>query len=101
MAQPVKNSPCNTGDLGSIPGLGRCPGGGSSYPLQYSGLENATDGIVHGVVESDTTETFASFEYGTHRNILYANRFLTEWCRKSHLPNKMRSDAGLKINASV
>ena len=47
---------CNVGDLGSIPRLGRSPGEGNGYPLQYSGLENSMDGIVHGVTESDTTE---------------------------------------------
>ena len=36
------------GDLGSIPGLGRSPGEGKGYPLQYSGLENSMDCIVHG-----------------------------------------------------
>ena len=52
-----KESACNAGDLGSIPGLGRSPGEGNSYPLQYSGLENSTDSIVHGVSkEQDTTE---------------------------------------------
>ena len=35
-----KESTCNAGDLGSIPGLGRSPGEGNGYPLQYSGLEN-------------------------------------------------------------
>ena len=35
-----KESACNAGDLGSIPGLGRCPGGGPGNPLQYSCLEN-------------------------------------------------------------
>ena len=34
---------CNTGDLGSIPGLGRSPGEGKVYPLEYSGLENSMD----------------------------------------------------------
>ena len=38
----VKNSP-NVGDLGSVPGLGRFPGEGKGYPLQYSGLENSMD----------------------------------------------------------
>ena len=51
-----KKSACNAGDLGSIPGLGRSPGEGKGYPLQYSGLENSMDCIVHGVAESDTTE---------------------------------------------
>ena len=42
------------GDLGSIPGLGRFPGAGKGYPLQYSGLENSMDYTVHGVVKSQT-----------------------------------------------
>ena len=44
------------GDVGSIPGLGRFPGEGKGYPLQYSGLENSMD-CVHGVTEPDTTES--------------------------------------------
>ena len=50
-----KESVCNTGDLGSIPGLGRSPGGGKGYPLQYSGLENSMD-CPWGCKESDTTK---------------------------------------------
>ena len=42
-----KESACNAEDLGSIPGLGRSPGEGNGYPLQYSGLENSMDCIVH------------------------------------------------------
>ena len=38
-----KESTCNVGDLGSIPGLGRSPGEGKGYPLQYSGVENSMD----------------------------------------------------------
>ena len=49
-----KESPCNAGDLGSIPGLGRSPGKGKGYPLQYSGLENSMNCIVHGVAKSWT-----------------------------------------------
>ena len=50
-----KASAYNAGDLGSIPGLGRLPGEGNSYhPLQYSGLENSTDCVVHGVAKSQT-----------------------------------------------
>ena len=44
----------NAGDLGSIPGLGRSPGEGKGYPLQYSGLENSKSCIVHGVAKSWT-----------------------------------------------
>ena len=51
-----KESACNVGDLGSILGLGRSPGEGKGYPLQYSGLENSMDCIVHGVTESEMTE---------------------------------------------
>ena len=51
-----KESACNVGDLGLIPGLGRSPGGGKGYPLQYSGLENSMVCIVLGVAELDTTE---------------------------------------------
>ena len=49
-----KESACNVGKLGSIPGLGRSPGEGKGYPLQYSGLENSMDCIVHGVAKSWT-----------------------------------------------
>ena len=62
VAQLVKESACNAGDLGSIPGLGRSLGEGVGYPLQYSCLENSMDrGVRHGTVlqglkKSDTTE---------------------------------------------
>ena len=49
-----KESACNVGNLGLIPGLGRSPGEGKSYLLQYSGLENSMDCIVHGVAKSQT-----------------------------------------------
>ena len=49
-----KESSCNVGDLGLIPGLGRSPGEGKGYPFQYSGLENAMDCIVHGVAKYQT-----------------------------------------------
>ena len=42
------------GDLDSLPGLGRSPGEGQGYPLQYAGLENSMDCIVHGVTKSGT-----------------------------------------------
>ena len=54
VAQLVKESTCNAGDLGFIPGLGKSPGKGKGYPLQYSGLENSMDCIVHGVAKSQT-----------------------------------------------
>ena len=45
---------CNAGDLCLIPRLGGSPGEGKGYPLQYSGLENSMDCIVHGVAKSWT-----------------------------------------------
>ena len=61
-----KESTCNVGDLGSIPGLGRSLGEGNGYPLQYSGLENSMNCIVHGVTKSQTQLSdfhFTSFHY--------------------------------------
>ena len=49
-----KESTCNAGDPGSIPGLGRSPGEGKGYPLQCSGLENSMDHVVYGVAKSRT-----------------------------------------------
>ena len=49
-----KESACNAGDPGSTPGSGRSAGEGNSYPLQYSGLENSMDYIVHGVAKRRT-----------------------------------------------
>ena len=49
-----KESTCNAGDPGLIPGSGRSPGEGKGYPLQYSGLENSMDCIVHGIEKSWT-----------------------------------------------
>ena len=56
-----KASACKAGDLGSIPGSGRCLGEGSGNSLQYSCLENPTDrgawqAIVHGVAKSQTKQ---------------------------------------------
>ena len=53
-----KESACNAGDPGLIPGLGRSPGEGKGYPVQHSVLENFMDCIAHGVAksQSDTTE---------------------------------------------
>ena len=49
-----KESTCNAGDPGLIPGLGRSSGEGKGYPLQYSGLEYSMDYIVHGLTKSQT-----------------------------------------------
>ena len=59
VAQMVKASAYNVGDLASIPGLGRSPGEGNGYPIQYSCLENSMgrgtwQATVHGVTKSWT-----------------------------------------------
>ena len=57
-----KETTCNAGDLGSIPGLRGSTGEGKGDPLQYSGLENSMDYTVHGVTKSRTV-----FESQTER----------------------------------
>ena len=64
-----KEFACNAGDLGLIPGLGRSPGEGNSYPLQYSCLEKPTNrgawwAAVHGVTKSRTR--LSDFTFTTH-----------------------------------
>ena len=58
-----KESARNVGNLGSTPGLGRSPGEGKGYPLQYSGLENSMDCIVHGVTKSRTRLSDSHFHF--------------------------------------
>ena len=72
MGPAGKKSAHNVGDLGSIPGLGRSPGEGNGYPLQYSGLENSMDCIVHGVAKSQTQLKQLSL----HINVQYNGDFL-------------------------
>ena len=62
-----KESACNAGDLDSVPGLGRSPGEAKGYPLQYSGLENSMDCIVHGVKKSRTR--LSDFHITSHRSL--------------------------------
>ena len=60
-----KESARNVGDLGSIPGLGRSLGEGEGYSLQWSGLENSMDCIVHGVTKSRTRLSSFHFHFST------------------------------------
>ena len=57
-----RESACNVGDLGLIPGLERSPGEGKGHPLQYSGLENSMDCIVFGAAKSWTRLSNFHFE---------------------------------------
>ena len=69
--QSCKESACNVGDLGMIPGLGRSPVEGNSYPLQYSGLENSMDrgawqAVVCGVAKTQTQLSDFTFTFHFH-----------------------------------
>ena len=58
-----KESACNAGDPSSIPGLGRFTGEGIGSPLQYSGLENSIECIIHGVTKSQTQLSDLSLDF--------------------------------------
>ena len=86
-----KESVCNARDLGSIPGLGRSPGEGKGYPLQYSGLENSMDWIVHEVAKSpsNTNEELSlctCYAYTLYPNVvLLVNSNTLNNCEACHL----------------
>ena len=61
-----KESACNGGDLGSVPGLRRCPGERKGYPVQCSGLENPMDCIDYGVAKSWTR--LSNFHITSHHH---------------------------------
>ena len=67
-----KESACNAGDPGLILGLGRSPGEGIGYPLQYSGLENSMECRVHGVTKSQTWLSDFHFHW-------LSKGFATQW----------------------
>ena len=71
-----KESTHNAGDLGLIPGFGRSSGEGKGYPLQFSGLENSMDCVIHGVhKESDTTEQLSLSHRDESRLIMVHDLF--------------------------
>ena len=90
-----KNLPSNAGDKGSIPELGRSPGGGNGNPVQYSCLENPTDrgawwATAHGVTESQTqlsTSMMYDFIIKTVMSLLY---FVSIACFKGENKGKDR-----------
>ena len=79
---------CIMGDPGSIPGSGRAPEEGKGYPLQYSGLENSMDCIVHGVAKSDMTERLS---LSSEKVSLFLTVFLKYCCAAYiyNLPTQM------------
>ena len=76
-----KEFACKVGDLGSILGLGRSPGEGKGYPLQYSGLENSMDSRAHGVANSWTQ--LSDFHFHKFYTWIYiCNKYLLCGCIK-------------------
>ena len=65
-----KESACNVGDLGMIPGLGRSPGGGKGYSLQYSDLENSMGSQRVGQDSATFTFTSLSRKHMSHTRVL-------------------------------
>ena len=81
-----KECTCNAGDLCSVPELGRSPGEGKGYPLQYSGLENSMDYIVCGVTKSQTQLSNSHFHGCIVSHCVYI-------CSPSSLPIPLLMDA--------
>ena len=101
-----KEYTCNAGDLDSIPGLGRSPGEGNSYPLQYSGLGNSMDrgawqATVHGVAKSWTQLSDShSLHFWLHKTV--TKRFTDKDVNHSYLrtPQVWRTALHLRSAAS-
>ena len=91
-----KESACNVGDLGSIPELGRSPGEGNSYPIQYSGLENFMDCRNHGREGNGNPLQYSCLEnprdrgawwaavYGVTQNWTWLKRFSSSSSSRVH-----------------
>ena len=86
-----KESAHSVGDLGLIPGLGRSPGEGKGYPLQYSCLENSMDCIVHEVTKS---QTWLSDFHFTSLYPFYKISYLSK--KSCFLKKKKKLDNGIK-----
>ena len=87
-----KESTCHAGDLGSIPWLGRSPGEGKDYPLQYSGLENSMDCIVHGVAKRQTR--LSDF----HMRVLIFQKFKWEKTKQAKVAFPLLVNILTKVN---
>ena len=91
-----KEPTCNAGDLGLMPGLGRSPREEKGYPLQYSGLENSTDSIVHEVANSQTQLSDFHFTYADDTTLITGNE---EELRSLLVNVKEKSEkAGLELS---
>ena len=85
-----KESACNAGGLGSIPGLGRSTGEGKGYPLHNSGLDNSMDFIAHAVAKSQTR--LSDFYFHFLSRMLLAN-----WIISTALPSSLSGSILINI----
>ena len=88
-----KESTCNSGDLGSIPGLGKSPGGGKGYPLQ-SGLENSLDCIGHGATKSWTRQS------NFHITVVYTSMQFDYIYRFMEIPSQQKQNCSVTTKKS-
>ena len=96
-----KESACKVGDPGSIPGLRRSPGEGIGYPLQYSGLENSMDCIVHGVAKSWTRLSNFHFTTSSLSQAALGALLPKSQMRSEDVRAQRRKDGGRQEAASV
>ena len=97
-----KGTACNVGDLGSMPGLGRTPGEGKGFPLQYSGLENSMDCIVHGVAKSPKWLSEFHFHFGDFPVAqMVRNRPAMQETRVWSLGQEDPLETGMAIHSSI
>ena len=96
-----KESTCNEGDLDLIPGSGRSPGEGNSYPLQYSGLEKSMDCIVHGMAKRQTQLSDFHFHFMARVSDLQSLTFCLSpiHCSKTDAPKLQIANVPLPIMA--
>ena len=92
-----KESACIAGDLGLIPGLRRSPGEGKGYPLQYSGLENPMDCIVHGVTKSWTRLSNFHFSLSPEEGLYY----ICEPLHLGHIRQHIHTQIALPLRGGV
>ena len=96
----VKESACDAGDPGSIPGSGRCLGEGNGNPLRYSCLGNAMDrgawrAAVHGIANS---WTWLSMHAGRQVSIIFNISLTTQWQKSKQSNQKKKKSRHLRIN---
>ena len=81
-----KESACNAGDLSSIPRLGRSPGEGKGYLLQYSGLENSMQSVGSQKVENSWATFTFTFHFNIHLLVHTCSAYVSTLCEVGQVP---------------